>query len=1059
MAHAVWESYRLELERLYIHENQQLPQVMEYMESKYGFSERKSQYEKYFKRWGLRKNQPLTERRIDKRKREYQKESEVYINGVQYPPNKLKKSRYNKTFVPTVESLPGADSPKTPEGIVVCTPTSSGVQLLWNQSLPWLQFSKLLKPGTNNDLPSLQFTLTTSSESPSTLTSNVNQELMKRLGSIIPWKTLSHPPNISRIVAGLRILMPEESDDEHHILATGLCRNPRTTTESLKLELFLLSNNFISHGPDGKSKESMKIHDSNVMGLFRMSGWNNTKHIEMLLSSREPTTEAIIEKLFASALRLRDLETVKMLLEAGMDPNSRVDTFEQGPLTCLQAAAEMGDDDLGIKIVQLFLSHGADINLSYNGYLPLQYAIESSNHEACSLFLSWNAIPTPSCLVFAATQRNVGLFSEILDRVTDVNARVRLKGKGDEKSALEQAVYGEQLQMIELLLARGADINTRCKVRQNQINISTTVLGIAVLTRNLEIIQLLLQNCADVNPRLHEVFCISPLALAIGCDNTIVRLLLQAGLDIEIADKCGSMSLLEHALKLRNVEMSRFLIEYGARTHKAYSHGQLSSALFLAVQNGYYDIVSFLIQAGAPLNEKYFDGPGTVLAAAIEKGDPKLIHLLESAGARVVGIQLRQIENLETAMYLQASGFLESILKECGGKILTCAIFAQKFDLAQWLLVHNLDVNGGSVEPDERSDEDFPENPLEAAILSKSSSFVEILMTRGAKVTDGHLTAAVKRGEITLLRRILIGFLGSAPTAIASAIMDKKTEALKVMLETGADPRGSPYLDEDWHWVFCLDFPPEDPESVLEIAVLAHNSSILRTLLLSVTWESHLVGRALTMAIVYGHTGIVDDILEQVVDTSQEICIYSDWFDGETKFEQYLNPLQAAAKNQLVPIVQWLVKSSHTDIDYLGEGGRRRTALQHAVNNGNMELIDLLLDHGADVNSAASEDGGATALQIAAIQGFLGIARKLIDLDADVNAAPAILNGRTALEGAAEHGRIDMLGLLLNEGALLVGDYGERQYRRAVELAEKNGQHAAARLVQSWKDRTKESGH
>ncbi|CAK39685.1 ankyrin [Aspergillus niger ATCC 13496] len=154
---------------------------------------------------------------------------------------------------------------------------------------------------------------------------------------------------------------------------------------------------------------------------------------------------------------------------------------------------------------------------------------------------------------------------------------------------------------------------------------------------------------------------------------------------------------------------------------------------------------------------------------------------------------------------------------------------------------------------------------------------------------------------------------------------------------------------------------------------------------------------------------LIDGILEQVVDMNQKIKIYY--------------PDTAAVKNQLVSIVQWLVKSPQTNIDYLGNGAGRRTALQHAVNNGNMDLINFLLDHGADVNSASSEDGGATALQIAAIQGYLGIARKLLDLDADVNAAPARRNGRTALEGAAEHGRIDMLRLFFDEGASLTVAY------------------------------------
>ncbi|GKZ79195.1 hypothetical protein AnigIFM56816_003070 [Aspergillus niger] len=239
--------------------------------------------------------------------------------------------------------------------------------------------------------------------------------------------------------------------------------------------------------------------------------------------------------------------------------------------------------------------------------------------------------------------------------------------------------------------------------------------------------------------------------------------------------------------------------------------------------------------------------------------------------------------------------------------------------------------------------------------------------------------------------------------------------------------------------------------------------SNLQVLLQSCVWDKQYTGRALTIAVIFHHTGLIDD-LKQVVDMNQEIRIYHPDTVNEYDEEipgwcEILTPLQAAVKNQLVPIAQWLVKSPQTNIDYLGDGAGRRTALQHAVNNGNMELINFLLDHGADVNSAPSEDGGATALQIAAIQGYLGIARKLLDLDADVNAAPARRNGRTALEGAAEHGRIDMLRLFLDEGASLVGNDGERQYRRAVELAEKNGHIAAAKLLKSFKDQVEESGN
>lgn len=121
MADTIWESYRPELERLYIHEGHKLSEVRKYIQTKYGFDERsvhsypaaptdtvnliskeKVTVRKILQAMGPAKNHSLTSvegkfigRRINKRKREYQKESEVYVDGVQYPPSKLKKSRYN----------------------------------------------------------------------------------------------------------------------------------------------------------------------------------------------------------------------------------------------------------------------------------------------------------------------------------------------------------------------------------------------------------------------------------------------------------------------------------------------------------------------------------------------------------------------------------------------------------------------------------------------------------------------------------------------------------------------------------------------------------------------------------------------------------------------------------------------------------------------------------------------------------------------------------------------------------------------------------------------------
>lgn len=143
------------------------------------------------------------------------------------------------------------------------------------------------------------------------------------------------------------------------------------------------------------------------------------------------------------------------------------------------------------------------------------------------------------------------------------------------------------------------------------------------------------------------------------------------------------------------------------------------------------------------------------------------------------------------------------------------------------------------------------------------------------------------------------------------------------------------------------------------------------------------------------------------------------------------------------------------------------TALQHAVNNGDGDLVQLLVDHGAFVNARAASFSGATALQLAAARGDNGILRYLIHKSASINPPKACLGSRTAPEGAAEHGRIDTVSLLLSEDCRITGAYRHQitgayrhQYIRAVAFAQKEGHDAVARLLQDvgeWKESDEDS--
>jgi ankyrin repeat protein len=84
------------------------------------------------------------------------------------------------------------------------------------------------------------------------------------------------------------------------------------------------------------------------------------------------------------------------------------------------------------------------------------------------------------------------------------------------------------------------------------------------------------------------------------------------------------------------------------------------------------------------------------------------------------------------------------------------------------------------------------------------------------------------------------------------------------------------------------------------------------------------------------------------------------------------------------------------------------------------ELLELLLKAGAGVNTRHATQ--STTLQYACGNKNIGterikIAKLLLEWGADVNAPPAQMDGETALEAAAGVGDVDLVELLLQEGA------------------------------------------
>lgn len=121
-----------------------------------------------------------------------------------------------------------------------------------------------------------------------------------------------------------------------------------------------------------------------------------------------------------------------------------------------------------------------------------------------------------------------------------------------------------------------------------------------------------------------------------------------------------------------------------------------------------------------------------------------------------------------------------------------------------------------------------------------------------------------------------------------------------------------------------------------------------------------------------------------------------------------LSPIEDAAAKGQANIISEMLEQGVDPAD-------RNTALIHAALNGNMEIMNLLINKGADINWKNPKDENRTPLMAAAENGKPEITRLLLEKGADANAR--LSSGMTALHFAAMKGHGEVMKLLLSSGA------------------------------------------
>lgn len=284
--------------------------------------------------------------------------------------------------------------------------------------------------------------------------------------------------------------------------------------------------------------------------------------------------------------------------------------FIVGAVSCLNGqtaalfqAARSGD----LVTLNQELSQGADVNAeTLLGETALIYAIEACKPEAAQALIKDGAKTDfmtklgYSPLILASSQG----CTEIVRLLLEAKVEVHRQDNKQRYNALLKAVEYNHIDIVELLLSRGAKVNY-----SNTFGV--TPLMVAAQKGHQAIVELLLSKKADVNAK--TLIDYTPLFYALEFNQPeIAILLLDAGANAQDADKYKKSALMS-AAGGGYTNLVQLLIEKGADVNAKTDKGE--TALAVANKKKYTDIVTFLIEKGADTTGVKIAVDSTALAA------------------------------------------------------------------------------------------------------------------------------------------------------------------------------------------------------------------------------------------------------------------------------------------------------------------------------------------------------------------------------------------------------------------------------------------------------------
>lgn len=321
----------------------------------------------------------------------------------------------------------------------------------------------------------------------------------------------------------------------------------------------------------------------------------------------------------------------------------------------------------------------------------------------------------------------------------------------DQETPLHRAVSGGHLDIVEFLIAAGADIDA-------QDNQKRTPLHLACYDGRRDIVEELISHGANLEARFANG--ITPLFWTVpGGHTEVFELLVKKGADIDVKADNGA-NLLHSVAMYGQKDMAKILIEKGADVNRTSDDG--TAPINYAAARGHKEVLELLIDKGADVNAG--DDRGyTPLRISVLLGKNEIVETLLARGAdpnkrnddRMTPLHDAASEGrTEPAELLIANGAEVDAKDAKGHSPLHQAANHGYKDIVEILVAKEADVNG----QDEGGD-----TALHGAAWKGDKEIVELLIVHKA-----HLNAKNKEGKTPLDNALRQGH-----TEVADLLMAK----------------------------------------------------------------------------------------------------------------------------------------------------------------------------------------------------------------------------------------------------------------------------------------------